>query len=48
LYDESADEAAKLLTNEQVEIEAEIPAEDNQPIESIEQEDNTVLSAFEE
>jgi hypothetical protein len=47
-YDESVDEPAKLLENEPVEIEAEIPAEENQPIENVEQEGDAVSAAFEE
>jgi hypothetical protein len=47
-YDESIDEPASLLKNEPVEIEAETPAEENQPIENIEQDGDAVSAAFEE
>jgi hypothetical protein len=35
-YDESLDESAKLIAEEPVEIEAEVPAEENQSVERIE------------
>ncbi len=47
-YDESVDEAPKLLDNEPVAVESETPAEDNQPIEREEQDDASVPPAFEE
>jgi hypothetical protein len=47
-YDESVDEPASLLKDEPVEIEAETPAEENQPIENIEQDGDAVSAAFEE
>jgi hypothetical protein len=46
-YDESVDEPAKLLDQEAVEIEREIPAEDTLPIERIEPNDRDA-PAFEE
>ena len=46
-YDESVNEPAKLLEEEAVEIEEEIPAEDNEAVERTEPEDR-VLPAFEE
>ena len=46
-YDESVDEPAKLLEQEAVEIEEEIPSEDTEPIERIEPEDRN-LAEFEE
>ena len=46
-YDESVDEPAKLLEQEAVEIEREIPSEDTEPIERIEPEDRN-LAEFEE
>ena len=45
-YDESVDEPAKLLEQEAVEIEEEIPAEDTEAIERPEPEENA--AAFEE
>lgn len=36
-YDESVDEAAKLLEDEPVEIEHAIPAEENEPVEHVEE-----------
>src|SRR3984893_8753858 len=35
-YNESVDEPAKLIADEAVEVEAEIPAEENEPVERIE------------
>jgi hypothetical protein len=32
-YDESVDEAAKAIDAEPVEVEAEVPAEENEPVE---------------
>jgi hypothetical protein len=46
-YDESADEPAKLLEQEAVEIEAEIPSEDSEAVERVAPEDGDV-PAFEE
>ena len=46
-YDESVDEAAKLLEQEAVEIERAIPSEDTPPIERIEPDDHEA-PAFEE
>jgi len=47
-YDESVDEPARLIADEPVEIEAEIPAEENQPEERSEQEDKSAPPVFEE
>ncbi len=47
-YDESVDEPAKLIENEAVEVEAEVPAEENEPVERIEQKDEPASAAFEE
>jgi hypothetical protein len=47
-YDESVDEPAKLIENEPVEVEAEVPAEENEPVERIEREDEPASPAFEE
>jgi hypothetical protein len=46
-YDESVDEPAKLLEQEAVEIEKEIPSEDTPAIERLEPEDRE-LPSFEE
>jgi hypothetical protein len=46
-YDESVNEPAKLLEEEAVEIEEEIPAEDTEAVERAEPEDRA-LPAFEE
>ena len=46
-YDENVDEPAKLLEQESVEIEAEIPSEDSEPVERPEPADNDG-PAFEE
>ncbi len=47
-YDESVDEPAKLIEDEPVEIQEEIPAEENQPVESIEENNRSDPPAFEE
>jgi hypothetical protein len=47
-YDESLDEAGKLIADEPVEIEREVPAEENEPVEGTEANDSTGPSAFEE
>jgi hypothetical protein len=45
---EQADEAPGLIEKEQVEVEREIPAEDNQPIEGVAPRDAPGPPAFEE
>jgi len=47
-YDESVDEPAKLIENEQVEVERETPAEGNQPVEQVEGNNKSNAPAFEE
>jgi len=47
-YDESLDEPGKLIADEPVEIEREIPAEENEPVEGTEANDSTGPPAFEE
>jgi hypothetical protein len=47
-YDEGVDEAPELIESESVEIEAEVPSEENEPIEDINQEEKPLLPAFEE
>jgi len=47
-YNETVDEPAKLIDNEAVEIEREVPAEDNEPIERIAGENASKPTAFEE
>lgn len=47
-YDESVDEAPELIESESVEIEAEIPSDDNEPIEDVNQEEKPLPPAFEE
>jgi hypothetical protein len=47
-YDESVDEPAPVIEKESVEIEAEIPAEENESVETSKQEDETASPAFEE
>jgi hypothetical protein len=47
-YDESVDEPARLIENEAVEIEAEVPAEENESVEKSEQEDKSAPPVFEE
>jgi hypothetical protein len=47
-YDESVDEPAKLIEDEPAEVEAEVPAEENEPVERSEPEDKPAPPAFEE
>jgi|GEM_PF-1547142 hypothetical protein len=47
-YDESVDEPGKLIEKEPAEIEAEIPSEENEPVERIEKEEKPLPPAFEE
>ena len=47
-YDESVDEPAKLIEIESVEVEAEVPAEENEPVATVEPEDKPETSAFED
>ena len=47
-YDESVDEPARVIDKESVEVEAEIPAEENESVETSQQEDETASPAFEE
>jgi hypothetical protein len=45
-YDESVDEPAKLIEDEQAEIEQEGPAEENEPVEGIGDSDKPDTPAF--
>jgi hypothetical protein len=47
-YDESVDEPAKLIEQEPVEIEEEIPAEENDSVERVEENNKSDPPAFEE
>jgi len=47
-YDESLDESAKLIEAEPVEVEAEVPAEENEPIEGTAEDTEPAPPAFEE
>jgi hypothetical protein len=47
-HSEQTDEAPGLIENEQVEIEREIPADDNQPIEQIEPRERPEPPVFED
>lgn len=47
-FDENVNESVKLIEDEPVEIEAEVPAEDKRPIENIETEDTSEPPIFEE
>jgi hypothetical protein len=47
-HNENVDEPAKLIDEEAVEIERELPLEDNEPVESIEDDDTSKPPAFEE
>ena len=47
-YDESVNEPARLIENEPVEIEAEIPVEENEPLEGARPEEKPAFPAFED
>ena len=47
-YDERVDEPARLIDDETVDVEREAPAEDNEPVETIERENTSKASVFEE
>jgi hypothetical protein len=47
-HDESVNEPAKLIEDEPVEIEQENPAEENEPLQEIEEISNSDSPAFEE
>jgi hypothetical protein len=47
-YDESLDEPPKLIAEETTDVETEVPAEENEPVERIEREDTSDTPAFEE
>ncbi|MEX0751799.1 MAG: hypothetical protein WD073_02605 [Xanthobacteraceae bacterium] len=47
-YDESVDEPAKLIEEEPVEVEKEVPGEENEPVEGIEENNKPDLPVFEE
>jgi hypothetical protein len=47
-HNKNVDEPAKLIDEEAVEIERELPLDDNEPIESIEDDDTSTPPAFEE
>jgi hypothetical protein len=47
-YDESVDEPPRLIAEESVEVEAEVPADENEPMERVEADDAAAPPAFEE
>lgn len=47
-YDESLDEAAKAIDSEPVDVETEVPAEENEPVEGAREEDKPPPPVFEE
>jgi hypothetical protein len=47
-YDEGADEPARLIENEATDVERECPADDNEPVERIKDQDGGAPPAFEE
>jgi hypothetical protein len=47
-YDEGANEPARLIDMESAEVEAEVPAEENEAIETIEQDGKPETPAFED
>ena len=47
-YNESLDESAKLIADEPTEVEAEVPAEESEPVETVEANNSGQPPAFEE
>jgi hypothetical protein len=47
-YNEGVDEPAKLIADEPVAIEQEVPSEENEPVERTEENNKSDLPAFEE
>jgi len=47
-YNEEVTESPTLIEDEAVDVEGDIPAEENEPIETSEQEDDSVMVPFEE
>lgn len=47
-YDESVDESANVIESEPVDIEGEVPAEENEPIERNEEGEKSETPAFKE
>jgi len=47
-YNENVDEPAKLINDEAVEVEREVPAEPNEPVERVEDDDTSKPPAFED
>ena len=47
-FDESVNEPSKLIEDEPVEIEEEVPAEENEPLERIDENNEPSSPAFEE
>lgn len=47
-YDEEVDASARLIEDETVEVEQEIPAEENEPVESVEANTDSDVAVFEE
>jgi hypothetical protein len=47
-YNDNADEPEKLIEDEAVEIDQELPAEESEPVERVEENNKTDTPAFEE
>lgn len=47
-YDENVNESPVLIEDEGVDIEASTPAEENEPVETVEQDEEKISSVFEE
>ena len=47
-HNENVDEPAKLIDDEAVEVEREVPSEGNEPVERVEEDDTSKPPAFEE
>jgi len=47
-YDENVNEPSQLIEDEAVDIEASVPAEENEPVETIDQDEERISSVFEE
>lgn len=47
-YDENVNESPELIEDEAVDVEASIPAEENEPVETINQDNERISAVFEE
>lgn len=47
-YDENVNESSSVIADEAVDVEADIPSEENESVETAEQDDERISSVFEE